>query len=267
MSNSKIKKVAMEIIKKSGKMLLREYKDFNRKTVKLKSLHEILTRADLKSEEIIISAIKNNFPAHQILSEEQGQVGAENNYLWIIDPIDGTTNFSMHNPLWSISLAVAYKAEIVLGFIYAPVLDELYIAETGQGAKLNNPSVSFRTSKTILVSDIKEGKVLNTFCHGSTEKDMKKAIKYYTYQKLQGFDCRQLGSAALELAYVASGRVESIMIPGANSWDIAAGALLVKEAGGMVTDFFGQEWGLDSVDILASNGKVHREILRVINNK
>ncbi len=259
MSNSKIKKVAMEIIKKSGKMLLQEYRNFDRATIRLKSPHEVLTQADLKSEEIIIKAIRENFSTHQILSEEQGNVGVKADYLWIVDPLDGTTNFSMHNPLWSISIAVAYKKEIIFGIVYAPVLDELYVAETGQGAKLNN--------KTILVSNIKEGKVINIYCHGSTEKDMRRAIKYYTYQKLQGFDCRQLGSAALELAYVASGRVESIMIPGANSWDIAAGALLVKEAGGMVTDFFGQEWNLDSVDILASNGKVHREILRVINNK
>jgi len=253
------KKIAMGAVKKSGQMLLKEYNNFDRKRIKLKSPHEILTRADLMSEEIIIRIIKENFPAHQILSEEHGKAGINSDYLWVIDPIDGTTNFSMHNPLWAVSVALAYEREIILGIVYAPLLDELYLAEKDKGASLNN--------QIIAVSDIKDGKVLNTFCHGSTEKDMKRAIKYYAYQKIHGFDCRQLGSASLELAYVASGRIESIMIPGANSWDVAAGALLVKEAEGMLTDFFGQEWNLDSVDILASNGKVHKEILKVINRK
>ncbi len=264
---NKIKKIAIGAVKKSGKILLREYKSFDRVTIKLKSHHEILTRADLLSEEIIINEIKENFPTHGILSEEKGRMEGASDYLWIIDPVDGTTNFSMHNPLWSISLAVAFKNEIILGIVYAPVLNELYIGELGRGAKLVSSVTPFRTGKKIKASNIKGGKVLNTFCHGREEKYVRKAIKYYSYQKLNALDCRQLGSAALELAYVACGRIESIMIPGVNSWDVAAGVLLVREAGGWVTDFSGQEWSLDSVDMLASNGKVHREILKVISRK
>ena len=262
---NKIKKVAIRAVKKSGKMLLREYKSFDRGTIKLKSHHEILTRADLLSEEIIINEVKENFPTHGILSEEKGRMEGASDYLWIIDPVDGTTNFSMHNPLWSISLAVAFKSGIILGIVYAPVLNELYIGELGRGAKLVSSVTPFRTGNKIKASNIKGGKVLSTFCHGREEKYVRKAIKYYQYQKLHALDCRQLGSAALELAYVACGRIESIMIPGANSWDVAAGVLLVREAGGWVTDFSGQEWNLDSIDMLASNGRVHKEILRVIN--
>ena len=110
-------------------------------------------------------------------------------------------------------------------------------------------------------------KSLHTFCHGRENKHFKVALKYYTYQKLNELDCRQLGSAAIELAYVASGRTESIMIPGANSWDVAAGVLMVREAGGKVTDFKGKEWTLKSSNMLASNGKVHKELLRVIKRK
>lgn len=252
-----IKKVAVNAIKKAGKKILKEYKNFNRSDVKLKAHHEILTRADLMSEEIIIKEIKSNFPAHDILSEEMGQVGSNSEYLWVIDPIDGTTNFSMHNPLWSISLAVAKEDDIILGLIFAPVLNELYIAELNKGAKLNG--------KTIKVSNIKEGKVLNTFCHGREKIYVKKAIAYFSKQKLNELDCRQLGSAAIELAYVACGRVESFAAPGINAWDVAAGALLVREAGGRVTDFTNKKWYLDSIDMLASNGKVHKEILSVIN--
>lgn len=254
--NNKIKKTATAATKKAGELALREYKNFDRGTIKLKSRHEILTKIDLASEKIIISEIKSNFPEHRILSEEAGQTKNISDYLWIIDPIDGTTNFSMHNPLWSISIALAFKNEIIFGIIYAPCLGELFIAEKDKGATLNNKKIS--------VSKIKDGKVLNTFCHSSRKKDIKKAIKYFSYQKLHGLDCRQMGSAAIELAYVACGRIESIVIPGANSWDVAAGALAVREAGGAATDFSGNPWKIDSADIVASNGLVHKNILEAI---
>lgn len=265
-SLNKIKKVACQAVKKAGQMAKREFDRFDRSTIKLKSHHEIITKVDLKSEEIIISEIKKHFPGHSILSEERGKADKHSNFWWIIDPIDGTTNFSMHNPLWAISVAVARaenleecrlgQAEIIFGLVYAPVLDEIYLAQKGRGAK--------RGSKKIKVSRIKSGKVLNTFCHGSRQQDIKRALAYYQHQKLSGFDCRQLGSAALELAFVASGRIESIMIPGANSWDVAAGVLLVREAGGRVTDFQGREWSLSSRDMLATNGLIHSQLLKVV---
>ena len=253
-----IKKIAVKAVKKAGQILLKEYKNFDRGKITLKSHHEILTRADLLSEEAIIKEIRKYFPAHQILSEESGEIKSDSKYLWIIDPLDGTTNFSMHNPLWCISIGVFYRDKVVLGVTYAPILDELYIAEKGKGARKNG--------KKIKVSKYTQ-KSLHTFCHGRENKHFKVALKYYTYQKLNELDCRQLGSAAIELAYVASGRTESIMIPGANSWDVAAGVLMVREAGGKVTDFKGKEWTLKSSNMLASNGKVHKELLRVIKRK
>ncbi|MCK5062128.1 inositol monophosphatase [Candidatus Parcubacteria bacterium] len=254
---SEIKKIAIEAIKKAGKRLLKEYKSFNRESVKLKSKYEIVTKADLISEKIIINAISRNFPVHRILSEESGRTKNKSDYLWIIDPLDGTTNFSFHNPLWSVSIGLAYKDELILGLIYAPVQDELFIAEKTKGARLNG--------KKIKVSKSKEKKLIHAFCHGQQERDIKLALKYYNYQKLHSFDCRQLGSAAIELAYVACGRLESIMIPGAHSWDVAGGILMVREAGGKVTDFKGNDWALDSRDMLASNGKEHKKLLEAIN--
>ncbi len=253
-----IKKVAVDAAKKAGKILIGKYKNFNRGAVKLKAHHEILTKADLLSEKIILEEIKNSFSDHKILSEESGQNKNHSDYLWVVDPVDGTTNFSMHNPLWCISIGVFYRDKVVLGVTYAPILDELYIAEKGKGARKNG--------KKIKVSKYTQ-KSLHTFCHGRENKHFKVALKYYTYQKLNELDCRQLGSAAIELAYVASGRTESIMIPGANSWDVAAGVLMVREAGGKVTDFKGKEWTLKSSNMLASNGKVHKELLRVIKRK
>jgi myo-inositol-1(or 4)-monophosphatase len=243
-------------VKKVGKELKNIYEHFDRKTIKLKSHHEILTRADLLSEAIIIRNIRKNFPVHSILSEEKGMSKESSDYLWILDPVDGTTNFSMHNPLWAVSLALAYKQKIVLGIVHAPILNETFVAEKGKGAKLNG--------KKITVSQVKDGKVLNTFCHGSTDEDIKKAVRYYSKQKISKLDCRQLGSASIELAYVASSRIESIVIPGAHAWDVAAGVLLVREAGGQVTDFKGKQWDLKSKDIAASNGLVHNDILKVL---
>lgn len=253
---NKIKGVAVLAAKKAGQELVKRYRSFDRNTVKLKAHHEILTQADLVSEKIIIREIKKNFPEHRILSEEKGRSGTAGDFLWIIDPLDGTTNFSIHNPLWNISIGIAYKNKLIVGVIYAPVLSELYTVLVGNGAKMNGKKIK-------VSSHIK--KALHTFCHGRDDKYVKKALKYYRYQKLNGLDCRQLGSAAIELAYVASGRIESFMIPGVNPWDVAAGVLMVREAGGKVTDFKGREWNLKSKDILATNGKVHKEILRVVN--
>jgi len=252
--SSKFQKVAEKVAQKSGEILIEKYDKFNRGDVKLKSAHEIVTKYDLLSEKIILSEIKKNFPEHAIFSEERGSNKKKSDYLWLIDPIDGTTNFSMHNPMWSISIGLAYQGKIIMGIVYAPILGELFTTTKGKGAFMNG--------KKIKVSNINSGKILNAFCHGNQTKDIKRAIKYYTKQKLNGLDCRQLGSAAIEMSYVASGRIESIAIPGVNSYDVGAGVLMVREAGGRISDFKGQEWNLQSKDILASNKKVHKSLLK-----
>jgi myo-inositol-1(or 4)-monophosphatase len=251
-------KVAQKVAQKAGKMIIPKYNQFNRGDVQLKSAHEIVTKYDVLSEKIILKEIKKEFPEHSIFSEEKGKNSKKSDYLWLVDPIDGTTNFSMHNPLWSISIALAYRGEIVMGLVYAPVLKEVFIAIKGQGA--------FRNGQKIKVSNINSGKIINTFCHGNKIKDIKRAIKYYTKQKINHLDCRQLGSAAIELSYVACGRIESIAIPGVNAYDVGAGSLMVKEAGGNVSDFKGKNWNLKSKDILASNKKVYGKLLKVLEN-
>jgi myo-inositol-1(or 4)-monophosphatase len=259
MNNNKLRAIAVTAAYSAGAKLLERYYRYVRTDAKFKSQHEIVTKSDLVSEKIIIAEIKKHFPDHRILSEETGSLPGRSDYLWVIDPLDGTHNFSMHNPLWAISLAVFNKQKLILGIVFAPALNELFLAETQSGAWLNG--------QRIKVSKYKGNKVINTFCHGSKVGDIRRALKYYNYHKLHDLDCRQLGSASLELAYVASGRVESIVIPGANSWDVAAGALLVKEAGGKVTDFQNKAWSLKSSDLAASNGLVHKEILTTINKK
>jgi len=257
--DQQIKKTALNAARLAGQMLKKEYEKFDRQQVMLKSQHEILTKADLMSQEIIIKEIKKDFPAHGIVSEEKAEEKIYGEYCWYLDPIDGTTNFSMHNPLWSISIALAKNDELIFSLIYAPMLEELFSAQAGQGAELNG--------KPIHVSNISQGKVLNTFCHGRRNADIRRALAYFRKQKLNELDCRQMGSAALELAYVAAGRVESFVAPGTHDWDVAAGALLVREAGGKVTDFTGHNWRLGNPNIAASNGKVHGQILKAIGKR
>lgn len=254
--NNKIKQLAINAATSAGNELLRRFKKYKREDSKLKSFHEIVTSADLAAEKILLQEIKSHFPSHKILSEEAGSISGPSSYLWIVDPLDGTTNFSLHNPLWAVSLGLAYRGEIVLAVVYAPFLNELYLAEKGRGAYLNG--------RRLKVSEFKAGRALHAFCHGTKDRDMKRAVKYYSKQKLKGFDCRQLGSASIELAFTAAGRIESIAIPGAHSWDVSAGVLLVREAGGIVSDFKGRKWNLKSQDILASNKVVHKEILSTL---
>lgn len=254
--DKKIKIVALRAAKSAGGYLLKEFKNFNRREIKLKSQFEILTKADLGAERIILRELNKSFPDHDILSEESGDEGIKSEYLWIVDPLDGTTNFSIHNPLWSVSIALARRGEIIFGLVYVPFLGETYWAELGAGA--------FKNNQKIRISDIKGDRAFHTFCHGTSKESIALALKYYQKQKMSKFDCRQLGSAAVELAYVACGRSESILIPGARSWDVAAGALIAKEAGGVVTDFSGRAWNLLSKDLLATNGLVHEEILKMV---
>ena len=256
MITNKIRTIAQKAAQEAGDVLAKRYNKFNRNNVKFKAKNEIVTKADLAAEKVIINMIKKNFPEHRILSEEAGKINTNSDYLWIIDPLDGTTNFSMHNPLWSTCLALAYKNKIVLGIIYAPILNETFQAEKGKGAFLNK--------KRIRVSNYKDGNVINAFCSSRETKDIEQATAYYKQQKLNQLDCRSLGSASIELAYVSCGRIESITIPGANSWDVAAGALIIREAGGRVTNFKDEAWNINSLDFIGSNGKVHKQILSII---
>jgi myo-inositol-1(or 4)-monophosphatase len=255
------KKIALLAVKEAGHELSKLYQRPGRINVGLKSKHQIVTIADKLAEKLIISRIRKNFYNHSILSEEIGAINKGKDYLWIIDPLDGTTNFVMKNPIFSTTLALVYKQQVVLGVIYAPILNELYVTVLGQGAYYNQKKI-----KVSNVKIIKNG--FHTYCYGSSnEKFPQQAINYYQTMFRQGNEIRQLGAATLEFARVARGVTESIIIPGANAWDVAAGALLVREAGGKVTDFKNKTWRLSSSDIIATNGLVHTSLLRIINGQ
>lgn len=252
-----MKNFAILTAKKAGKLILNHFNKLGENDVTYKSSYELVTKFDFESEKLIISEIQKKFPNHAIISEEAGELPKNSDYTWIIDPLDGTTNFKIGSPFWAVSIGLVHQDKIILGVINAPAMNELYVVEKGKGAYLN--------SKKLHVSSQGDfANAINTYCHGSTLNDIKRAMKIYSNLKLHTRDCRQLGSAALELGFVAAGRTESINIPGAHQWDVAAGVLLVREAGGHVTNFIGKDWGLGSKDILATNGLVHDKLLEII---
>lgn len=258
-SLKKCDKIAQIAAKKAGQYLFQNFlKIYRQSNFKFKSDHEIVTRFDLGAEKIILQEIRKNFPTHDILSEEAGFCDfAGKDFLWIIDPLDGTTNFSIKNPLFAVSIALAYQGEIILGVVFVPFLSELFTAQKGKGAYLNGKKIFVSRTNKIEKSFL-------TYCHSYKKKHIRRAVEIYRIFKLKSYDIRQLGSAAIEFAWVAKGLTETIMIPGANPWDVAAGCLLVREAGGRVTDFQNKEWGLKSKDIVASNGKIHKQLLKVL---
>ncbi|MBU4360649.1 inositol monophosphatase [Patescibacteria group bacterium] len=255
------KEFAIKIVKKAGQELLKYFSRIDKMKVSKKSKHEIVTPADLVVNKIIMSAIKKQFPTHGILSEETGfyQKGAD--YLWVIDPLDGTTNFSIGNHFFNVSIALIYKNEIILGVILAPFFKQLFVAEKNKGVYLNNIKIKVSNSKKSINSMID---------FGYTYKDDKSNQKmaYAHAQFLFKFEhAHNLGAAALELAWVALGRLEAYVLPHTKPWDIAAGVLMIKEAGGKVTDFKNKEYKFttnEKGNLIASNGKIHKELVEIL---
>lgn len=259
MDFNKILRIIKPAIKEAGDRLAEEFSSKRYYEFKVKSKGEIITRADRIAEEILLSKIRKHFPKHSILSEESGMADNKSEYMWIVDPLDGTTNFAMKNPFFNTSVALVLNNEIVLGFVYAPLFDEFYVAIKGQGALVNDEKI-----KVDEEADMQTG--LNAFCYGSAIEAKLEAAEYYKKALAKGYQVRQLGAAALELARVGSGILDSIVVPGANPWDVAAGALIVEEAGGIITDMAGNKFDLMERNgiIAASSEKVYSQVREIL---
>jgi len=232
--------------------------NFNKdKVVRVKKKAQVVTQADLIADKIIVSAIKKKFPTHNILSEESKHKKLPSKYLWVIDPLDGTTNYVIGSPLFAVGISLFFKNNPILAVAYMPAMKEIYFAAEGKGAYLNNKKIT-------VAKNTRLDKSFLTFCHGSSRNDIKRAMKVYNKIKLLSLDSRQLGSAAVEMGFVAAGRTDCIIIPGAHPWDVGPGTLLVREAGGQATDFLGRPWNLKSKDMVASNGKIHNQLLKFL---
>ena len=246
-------------IKKAGDKLKEEYESRQIYNFSVKAKGEIVTKVDKIAEEIILSAIKEYFPDHSILSEETGKQDKESDYMWIVDPLDGTTNFAMKNPFFNTTVSLVHKGEIVIGLVYAPMFDEFYYAVKGEGAYLNDEKQQVQKDSEMETS-------LHAFCYGSDGK--RKAAEYYRVSLEKGYQTRQLGAAALELARISTGILDSMVVPGANPWDVAAGALIVQEAGGIVTDLEGNKYTTESKSgvIAAANEAIYNTVNGIVDS-
>jgi myo-inositol-1(or 4)-monophosphatase len=227
--------------------------------VKYKEDSSKVTEIDLKSNEIIINIIKSKFPDHKIISEESGKEEDKiigNGPTWIIDPLDGTSNYIVKLPLFAVAIAFINNSETQLGIIYDPKGDEMFVAEKGKGSTLNNEPIN--TSDRVLT---RGGMLFAGRGHKQKDRDKHATIICNLEKETSYF--RRLGSAAIMLASVAAGRADSVILSGAKSWDTAAGALLVKEAGGKVTDYCGNKWGHKSPDLVATNKHIHDQLINI----
>lgn len=221
--------------------------------------NNLVTEYDYKSEKYIVDEIKKAFPTHNIISEEEGSVNNNSEYDWIIDPLDGTVNYANNIPIFSVSIALRENGNLIAGAVYQPILNELFTAELGNGAKMNGEYITVSNKIEMNTS------LLVTGFPYDINNDPKNAIRSFTNIVKRGIPIRRLGSAALDLAYVACGRFEGFWEVNLNSWDVAAGILLVNEAGGKCTNYNGKDSLVEDKEILATNGKIHEEALRVIN--
>ncbi|MHA2203517.1 MAG: inositol monophosphatase family protein [Candidatus Hodarchaeales archaeon] len=244
--------IAIEASRMAGKLILDLFhRDLE---IVFKSDQSIVTDADLKADSLIKSIINKNFPSHDILSEESGRENHSSDYLWVIDPLDGSSNFSVRNPFFAVSIGLLREDRPLLGVVYSPFQDELFYAESNNGAYLNEEIISVDEKATLESSFI-------AFCNGRDLKSRKQIIKIYRELKLRNNRFRQIGAAALELCYVAAGRFGAFIMPGLNSWDVFAGALIVIEANGITTDFKNNSFNLASSNIIASSPSIHPILL------
>ena len=219
----------------------------------------MVTQVDREAERIIISQIHDQFPDHRILAEETDEIVGDSLYRWIIDPLDGTTNFVHGVPIFAVSIAVEFHGEIIVGVVFDPNRNELFSAIKNGGAFLNKKRIEVSNAPSLSKS------LTATGFPYITDKvfDLNMKIFQTVYKKCQGV--RRAGSAALDLCYVAAGRFDGFWELGLNPWDVSAGALIVQEAGGTVSDFSGKKFKSDNVSqIIATNGKIHSELLATI---
>jgi len=246
--------VAVEAALEGGAILLAEF-DHPAK-ISYKGEVDIVTQADRRSEQAVVTRLRTHFPTHAIVAEEGGGYETDSRFRWHVDPLDGTTNFAHGYPCFAVSIGLEEEGELIAGAIYQPISRELFTAARGEGAYLNQKRIHVSGIEHLATSLLSTG-------FPSTKRAQNPNIHYYWDFTLRSHGVRRDGSAALDLAAVACGRFEGFWEFGLHSWDTAAGVLLVREAGGTVTTFSGQPYRPGDRETLASNGRVHEEMRQV----
>lgn len=218
---------------------------------------DLVTEMDLEAERIIISRIRESFPDHQILAEEKGSSQGSEDFRWIIDPLDGTTNYAHGYRFFSVSIALEVGGQIVLGVVYDPVTEELFSARHGEGAWLNDQSIGVSGTEDLIDSML---------CTGFSydQQAMRRNLQLFSRIILESRAVRRDGSAALDLCYLACGRFDGFWELSLHPWDVAAGKLIAEEAGGRITSFDGSPCSIYDAEILASNGRIHGAMIELL---
>jgi len=250
--------IAIRAARRAGDVILRGLDQRHHLHIEIKGHNDFVTEIDRQAESVIIDTLLTAYPHHSILAEESGKKTGKEPFQWIIDPLDGTTNYLHGHPQFAVSIALKHKDRLEQAVVYNPLTEELFTASRGQGALLNNKRIrvsNIPQLQTALLGTgfpFRETTWLNTY------------VEIFRDLMLKTSGMRRCGSAALDLAYVASGRLDGFWEFGLKPWDIAAGTLLVLEAGGLVSDMQGNSDFLEKGDIVAGNLKIHKQLLEVI---
>ncbi|MDP4212274.1 MAG: inositol monophosphatase family protein [Bacteroidota bacterium] len=224
-------------------------------------VNNLVTEADHAAEKIIMDIIRLEFPDHYILSEESGDMPSDSKYKWIIDPLDGTVNFAHGLPLCCVSIGLEHEGEMLMGAVYNPFFNEFYFAQKGYGATLNDQSIKVSEETEVAKACLVTGFPYTYLDQPNGPLDV------FSRLIRKGVPVRRLGSAAMDLCWVAAGRFDGFFEHKLNAWDSSAGFLIVEEAGGRVTDFTGSRYSLYQPQIVATNGKIHDELLKWIDGQ
>lgn len=254
----KFRQTAVKAALEAGKVLLRNRGKRNK--IGYKGEVNLVTEVDFLSEKTILKIIRENFPDHSILTEETIGQKKDSPYCWIIDPLDGTTNYAHDFPVYCISIALQKNKEIILGTVYNPLLKELFLAEKNKGAFLNGKRIFVSNTRKLSQS------LLATGFPYDIRTSKENNLEYFNKFAVKAQAIRRAGSAALDLCYLAMGRFDGFWELKLSPWDTAAGILMITEAGGKVSDFSGKKFSIFSKKLVASNNWIHKQIFEVINS-
>lgn len=255
-----LKEVLFEATREAGK-IISDYFQGSFTVDNKEGINNLVTEVDKHSEKRIIEIIRKHYPSHSIISEEVGEMIQDSPYQWIIDPIDGTVNFAHGIPLCCVSIGLKHNEDLILGTVYNPMMNELFFAEKGKGAFLNEKPISVSTK-----SDFRKACLVTGFPYKWPDSK-EHPIRVFERFIMEGLPVRRLGSAAIDLCWVACGRFDGFWEYNLSSWDVAAGYLIVQEAGGRITNFEGDAYSVFDKETLATNGHIHEEMLRLIRKK
>jgi myo-inositol-1(or 4)-monophosphatase len=248
--------VAIRAARKAGLLLKRRLGQ--KRQIRYKGAVNLVTEMDFLAERTIVSQIRQRYPDHGFLAEEKTHLQGSSPYRWVIDPLDGTTNYAHSFPVFSVSIALQKERDVILGVVYDPTREELFVAKKGKGARLNGKKI--HVSSTPKLAEC----LLATGFPYDIRESAADNFDHFRNFALRAHAVRRAGSAALDLCYVAAGRFDGFWEMKLGPWDMAAGTLMVSEAGGQVTDFLGNPIALDGRHVLASNGKIHREMIKIL---